>query len=98
MHKSALIFLLALSGSVFAQDQQTRWSKWEAEADTLMNHQDYSGAAAFYSKIIAECQFKEKMEFKYIYKRAVSYYSDGAYDSALADMNRFVPEFPESPQ
>ena len=95
---SFLYLLLCFAISAFAQDEQTRWSKWETDADTLMNHQDFAGAAALYSKIISECQFKEKTDYKFLYKRAVSYYSGSDFDNALADMNRFVTEFPESPQ
>ena len=91
-----LLFCLAVRA--FAQDEQARWAKWETDADTLMNHQDFAGASALYSRIIGECQFKEKTDYKFIYKRAVSYYSGGEFDHALADMNRFIPEFPESPQ
>jgi len=93
-----LYFLLCISSLAFGQDDQTRWSKWETEADTLMNHQNFSGAASLYSKIISECKFSEKSDYRFIYKRAVSYYSENNFDSALVDMNRFVPEFPESPQ
>lgn len=99
LKKSSLFyFLLCLSSMAFSQDEQTRWSKWETDADTLMDHQNFSGAASLYSKIISECKFKEKSDYRYIYKRAVSYYSGNNFDSALVDMNRFVPEFPESPQ
>jgi len=95
---SFLYFFLCFTISAFAQNEQARWSKWETDADTLMNRQDFAGAAALYSKIIAECQFKEKTDYKFLYKRAVSYYSESDFDHALADINRFVPEFPESPQ
>jgi tetratricopeptide (TPR) repeat protein len=95
---SLLHFLLCFAISAFGQDEQTQWNKWETDADTLMNHQDFAGAAALYSKIISACQFKEKTDYRYIYKRAVSYYSGSDFDHALADMNRFIPEFPESPQ
>ncbi len=93
-----LYFLLCFTISAFGQDEQARWSNWETEADTLMNHQDFAGAAALYSKIINECPFKEKTDYKFIYKRAVSYYSGSDFDNALADMDKFISEFPESPQ
>jgi len=56
---SVLFFLLCLSSLAFAQDEQERWTKWETDADTLMNHQDFAGAAALYSKIISECKFQD---------------------------------------
>jgi tetratricopeptide (TPR) repeat protein len=95
---SLLYLLVCFIIPASAQDEQVRWSQWETEADTLMNHQDFKGAAALYSKIVSECQLKQKTDYKYLYKRAVSYYSDNDFDHALEDMNRFVPEFPESPQ
>lgn len=95
---SFLFSSLCFAMAAFGQDAQTQWSKWETDADTLMNHEDFAGAAVLYSKIISECQFKEKSDYRFIYKRAVSYYSGNKFDSALVDMNRFVPEFPESVQ
>jgi tetratricopeptide (TPR) repeat protein len=95
---SFLFFLLCAPLLAPAQDSQSRWSKWETDADTLMDHQDFAGAAELYSKIISECKFNEKSDYRFIYKRAVSYYSGNKFDSALVDMNRFIPIFPESPQ
>lgn len=93
-----ILFLFALPGFVFSQDNQARWSEWETEADTLMSHQDYEGAAKLYTKIIGESKLKEKSNFKPLYKRAVSYYSAGDLDKALVDVDQFITEFPESPQ
>jgi tetratricopeptide (TPR) repeat protein len=95
---SLVCSLLCLSFLVAAQDQVDRLSKWETEADTLMDHQDFAGATSLYSKIISECKFTEKSDYRFIYKRAVSYYSANNFDSALVDMNRFIPLFPESSQ
>ncbi len=95
---SLLGLLLSFASMVFAQDAMTRRAKWETDADTLMNHEDFAGAAALYSRIISECTFKEQSDYRFIYKRAVSYYSESRFDSALTDMNHFVSEFPESPQ
>lgn len=100
MPKSLLFpcFLLCIVFSAFGQEEPARWGKWETEADTLMNHQDYPGAAALYSRIIEECTFKEKKEYRFVYKRAVCYYSSDHFDSALVDVSRFIPEFPDNPQ
>lgn len=92
----ALFFSLAVSAS--AQDQQTRWAQWEADADTLMSHRDFIGAAKLYTKIIEESKLKDKTDFKPLYKRAVSFYSAGDLDHALTDVSAFITEFPESPQ
>lgn len=97
---TAVVFFLFLlqSGFVFSQDEQARWAQWETEADTLMNHQDFAGAAKLYSKIIDESKLKDKSDFKPLYKRAVSYYSAGDLDQALTDIDKFITVFPDSPQ
>jgi tetratricopeptide (TPR) repeat protein len=97
----SFIFLLPLlfsSGLAFTQDEQTRWSQWEAEADTLMSHEDFAGATKLYTKIIDESKLKDKSNYKPLYKRAVSYYSAGDLDHSLIDVDLFITQFPESPQ
>ncbi len=93
-----LSVFVVLSFATFAQSPADQLAQWETEADTLMGRQDYAGAALLYTKILNETKLKEKADYKALYKRAVSYYSAGDFDNALADMNRFVPEFPENPQ
>lgn len=93
-----IIVTAFLSGVASAQDEHARWTQWETEADTLMSHQDFAGATKLYTKIIEESKLKDKSNFKPLYKRAVSYYSAGDLDHALVDVDRFIVEFPESPQ
>src|SRR5882672_10852042 len=95
---SFLFSLLCFASLASAQDEQTQWTKWETEGDTLMNHQDFVGAAKLYTKIIDESKLKDKSNYKSLYKRAVSYYSAGDLDLALNDVNLFIIEFPESAQ
>jgi tetratricopeptide (TPR) repeat protein len=96
-----LLFIIPLflfpSGVALAQDE-ARWSQWETEADTLMNRQDFAGAAKLYTKIIDESKLKDKSNFKPLYKRAVSFYSAGDLDHALVDVDKFIAEFPDNPQ
>ncbi|MGC4022681.1 MAG: hypothetical protein QM734_12405 [Cyclobacteriaceae bacterium] len=82
-------------GSAFTQSEIT---KWESEADTLLNHQDFSGAIALYTKIIDATKLKDKSDYKVLYKRAVSYYSSQDLEHALTDVNLFITEFPENPR
>jgi len=91
-------FLLVCSNFVFAQDEKARWSAWQAEADTLMNHQEFAKATALYTKIIEESKLKEKSDYKILYKRAVAYYSSQDFEHSLSDVSSFIKEFPESPQ
>lgn len=93
------LFLFSLScitSLALAQEEQTRWSKWEAEADTLMNHEQFAQATERYTKIINASKLKEKADFKVLYKRAVCYYKTDELEKALADLNQFIPEFPDN--
>ena len=93
---SLVILFYCKSISSFAQDPQM--TKWEVEADTLMNRQDFEGAAKLYSKIIDSSKLKTKEDFKSLYKRAIASYSTGDIENALKDINQFSLEFPESYQ
>ncbi len=95
---SFVVSLWCIASLAFAQDEQVRWGKWETEADTLMNHEQYAPAAERYSKIINESKLKEKADFNVLYKRAVCYYRTEELEKALADLNQFIPEFPENPK
>jgi tetratricopeptide (TPR) repeat protein len=95
--KSILSLVLALAFiSVHAQD--AKWRTWETEADTLMSHEDFAGAAKLYSKVIDESKLKERQDYRAVYKRSVAYYSMGDFKNAVSDMNLFIPQFQESYQ
>lgn len=79
-------------GDVTAQD--SKWKKWEIEADTLMNRQDFDGAIKLYSKAIKSSKLKDKADYQSVYKRAVCYYSIGQFDAALTDVKTFMVEYP----
>ncbi|MBX2894548.1 MAG: tetratricopeptide repeat protein [Cyclobacteriaceae bacterium] len=98
MHKSWLtvFFIVAMFISGFAQNP--KWTAWETEADTLMSHEDFKKAIKLYSKIIKASGLKQKENYRTLYKRAVAYYSSGQWQPAIADMNKFIPEFPQSYQ
>ncbi len=93
---SLVILFYCKSISLFAQDSQL--TKWEVEADTLMNRQDFEGAVKLYSKIIDASKLKTKEDFKSLYKRAIARYSIGDFVNAQHDINQFCVEFPESYQ
>jgi tetratricopeptide (TPR) repeat protein len=97
MHRVFLIlFISAFALSGFAQNP--KWAAWEVEADTLMSQQDFVGAIKLYSKVIDASKLKDKPSYRPLYKRAVAYYSSGDFQKAIKDMERFIPEFPESYQ
>lgn len=94
-----LFILLALSLCTFsAQAQNPALPGLEIEADTLMSRQDFVGAVKLYTKLIDASKLKEKADYRALYKRAVAYYSASDFKNALADIDRFIPQFPESYQ
>jgi tetratricopeptide (TPR) repeat protein len=98
MHKKffLVIFCLALVNLVLAQTDKLK--QQEAEADTLMNRQDFEGALKVYSKILKATKEKDKFYYSVIYKSAVSHYSIGQYDIALRELEDFIPAYPAFPQ
>ena len=75
MPRLLIIVLAFCIGTAMAQDP--KWKKWETEADTLMNKQDFEGAIKLYSKAIKSSKLKDKSAYPPVYKRAVCYYSIG---------------------
>lgn len=93
---SLILFVSAITLTVFSQNP--KWAAWETQADTLMSREDFKGAIKLYTKVISASKLKEKTSYRPLYKRAVAYYSSGDFNNAIADMNRFIPEFPENYQ
>jgi len=91
-----LLSLVIMSFSLHAQNDT--WRAWEIEADTLMSQQNFMGAAKLYTNVIDATRLKEKADYKALYKRAVAYYSQADFKNAIIDMDRFIPQFPESYQ
>ena len=96
--RKALFFLLLSSLTVGALAQTPKWKVWEAEGDTLLDRQDFEGAIARYTKVIKTTKLKDREAFGCVYKRAVAYYSIGNFENALADLEIFVPAYPQVPQ
>ncbi len=92
-----ILFFVSLTvQTTHAQDPKL--TTWEIEADTLMNRQDFIGAAKLYTKIIEASKLKEKTDYRPLYKRGVAFYSQGDFKNAVNDMDRFIPQFQESYQ
>jgi Tfp pilus assembly protein PilF len=94
------LFLITLVGQSTAQrDDSSQLKLWEAEGDTLMSQENFSGAIKSYSKVIEATGLKDKNAYNALYKRAVCYYyTEGKEDLALQDVDRFIEEFPYVPQ
>jgi len=94
-----LIILLAVSlTALSAYAQNPKLKAMETEADTLMSREDFAGAVRLYTKVINTSKLKEKADYRALYKRGVAYYSQGDFKNAVSDMDRFVPQYPESYQ
>jgi len=94
-----LIILFAITFSFCgAHAQEATWTAWETEADTLMSHEDFAGAAKLYTKVIDASKLQQRQDYRALYKRSVAYYSQGDFTNAVSDMDRFIPQFEESYQ
>jgi len=95
-----LLFLLLTSISAFAQrPDPMKLKQWESEGDTLMSQQRYAEATNAYTRIIDGTKLSEKGDYNALYKRAIcQYYTEGQHDMALADVDKFIKEFPYVPQ
>lgn len=91
---TGIFFLILGIGTIaFAQDE--KWKAWETEADTLFNRQDFEEASALYTRIIETTKLQDKATYPSVYKRAVCLYSLGKFEEALADLDVFIPAFPD---
>lgn len=98
MHKSFLIGILVLAMFTSGFAQNSKWTAWETEADTLMSHEDFKGAIKLYSKVVTDSKLKEKVAYRALYKRAVAYYSMSDFKNSIQDISTFLKEFPQNPQ
>lgn len=97
MHKILFIALAVLFvNSAFAQNAKAR--KYEVEADTAMNQQDYAKAIKLFSKAIKASKLAERADYLAVYKRAVCYFSISDFNHALEDLNVVIPKVPGLPQ
>lgn len=96
MVKKLIIVLAGVFTMVSAHAQVPKWKAWEIEADTLMSRQDFTGASKLYTKVIDASKLKERTDYSALYKRGVAFYSLGDFKNAVSDMDRFIPQFPES--
>lgn len=89
----SLVILFSLSTMSLAQTQ-----KWETEADTLMEKQQFEKAIDLYSKAITASSLKAKEDYRPVYKRAIAYYYTGQFDLALKDLDTFTKQYSQVAQ
>lgn len=98
MRKLFLATVLTMFCGSLVLTQNNKWQAQEVEADTLLQRQDFKGAVKIYSKIIKGTKLKDQTGYGALYKRAVCYYSLGEFESALKDLELFLPAYPGSYQ
>ncbi len=90
------LIVIFLTGYAQAQSKPSKLAVTEALGDTLLNRQDYTGALKRYNKVVKTTKLKNADDRQILYKRALCYFYLGAYEAAVADLNIFIPENPES--
>jgi tetratricopeptide (TPR) repeat protein len=95
-----ILILVFLSITAFAQrPDPIKLRQWEAQGDTLMGQQQYAEATKVFTRIIDGTKLSERSDYNALYKRAIcQYYTEGQHDLALADVDKFIKEFPHIPQ
>lgn len=76
--------------------QSSKWQQLEAEADTLMQQEQFETAERKYTDIVAGNT--EKPNAKLYYKRGVCRYYLGLFDKAIEDVGVFLRQVPEAAQ
>lgn len=93
-----IIFLLVYSCDLQAQTSSAKWKAMEAEGDTLLNIQDFTGAIKIYNKVVELSKLKDTESKGVLYNRAICFYSTGEFQKALDDLNAFILEYPSVPR
>jgi tetratricopeptide (TPR) repeat protein len=94
-----VVFVFAAVSAFGQRPDPIKLKQWEAEGDTLMSQQRYPEATKAFSRIVESTKLSEKSDFNALYKRAIcQYYIEGQHDLALADVDKFIQEFPYVPQ
>jgi tetratricopeptide (TPR) repeat protein len=96
---SVVAFVLSVAIGHAQRPAPSKLQQWEVEGDTLLSQQRYVEAAKAFSRVINATGVTQKSDYNAVYKRAISYYyTEGKEDLALADIDRFIKEFPYVPQ
>lgn len=89
--KSIGLIIFLVVSSFFSVAQQSL----EAQADTLVDRQDYAGALPLYNKLVEKSKPKTEQEFQLYYKRAVCHYGLQDFERALKDINTVIEKYPQ---
>lgn len=91
-----VILLMYVAFETHAQDDKIQ--AWSAEADTLMQHEEFEDALKLYDKILSTAPEDDPRLKEAQYNRIVCLYSLENLDTALEEVTRFIEEMPEFPQ
>jgi len=78
--------------------QEDKVQTWLAQADTLMQHEDFEDAIKLYDKILQTASKDSPIRKQAQYNRIVCLYSLDELKKALEEVNQFIEETPEFPQ
>ncbi|HEY8513539.1 MAG TPA: tetratricopeptide repeat protein [Cyclobacteriaceae bacterium] len=90
------VMALLVAFNVHAQEDKVQ--TWLAQADTLMQHEDFEDAIKLYDKILQTASKDSPIRKQAQYNRIVCLYSLDELKKALEEVNQFIEETPEFPQ
>ena len=90
------VMALLVVFNVHAQEDKVQ--TWLAQADTLMQHEDFEDAIKLYDKILQTASKDSPIRKQAQYNRIVCLYSLDELKKALEEVNQFIEETPEFPQ
>jgi len=85
-----LLVIAVLAAMSHVLHAQNKVSAWEAEADALMENEDYEAAIKLYDRIVSSIKAEDQELVEVLYKRAVCLYSLDRLDGALADVDKAI--------
>jgi tetratricopeptide (TPR) repeat protein len=94
--KNAILTVAFFICSNLVLAQPTKWQSIEAEADTLMQREQFEKAEQKYTKIITASN--KQIHLKIYYKRAVCRYYLGWFENAVQDATVFITQTPDASQ
>lgn len=90
------VMALLVVFNVHAQEDKVQ--TYLAQADTLMQHEDFEAAIKLYDKILQTASKDSPIRKQAQYNRIVCLYSLDELKKALEEVNQFIEETPEFPQ
>ncbi|HMP99583.1 MAG TPA: tetratricopeptide repeat protein [Cyclobacteriaceae bacterium] len=94
MHRVLLIgFFLLVFVQAWSQ-QEPKWRKWEVLGDSAAANENFKTALKHYNKAIKQCKFTERTDYSLFYKRALVHLNLDLLQRAVADIDRFIEQYP----